>query len=237
VPDPDLAERTTDPDDDLFTSTAPWAMQLVLRDERAEGVARTTHLAACEAAATAAVRLLADDRSAPGGPWHERVATWDGGPIRKVVRRARGGRFAAAQTLDGVEVTHRGAQVRALVPAPIDRVPPELSRLQVGGTELPDVGEPAPAVPGGLVIALTPLARLSTGKAAAQCGHAAHLAWRQLADDDLARWRDTGFAVRVETPDARGWREAAARAVVRVADGGFTEVAPGTVTALAHLHP
>jgi peptidyl-tRNA hydrolase len=222
-------QLTAEPDP--FASTAPWAMQLVLRDERSD---RATHLAACEAAATAAVRLLDDDRSAPGGPWHERVARWDGGPIRKVVRRARGARFTATEALDGVGVSHRGAQVRAFVPGPVDQVPPLLAKLQVGGTELPDVGEPAEPVPGGLVIVLTPRAQLSTGKAAAQCGHAAHLAWRTLPDAALERWRATGFAVSVGAPDEAGWRAAARLATVRVADGGYTEVAPGTVTAVAY---
>ncbi|HEY6798916.1 MAG TPA: peptidyl-tRNA hydrolase, partial [Kineosporiaceae bacterium] len=173
-------------------------------------------------------------RSAPGGPWHERVARWEGGPIRKVVRRARGARFEATAALDGVDVRHRGAHVRAFVPGPIDRVPPELARLQVGGTELPDVGEPAPPVPGGLVVVLTPLAELTTGKAAAQCGHAAHLAWRTLVDE-LDRWRGTGFATCVTLTDADGWRAVGRRARIRVADGGFTEVAPGTVTAVADV--
>jgi len=209
---------------------SPWALQLVLRDERA---GRATHLAACEAAAIAAVRLLDDERSAPGGPWHERVATWDAGPVRKVVRRARGVRFEATAALDGVTVEHRGAQVRAVVPGPVDEVPPLLAKLQVGGTELPDVGEPAAPVADGLTVALTPLARLSTGKAAAQSGHAAHLAWRYLADDEVARWRAAGFAVRVVLPDEAGWRRARRTARVEVTDGGFTEVAPGTVTALS----
>src|SRR3954447_26507901 len=128
-------------------------MQLVLHDPRSSAeTPRPTHLAACEAAASAAVRLLDDDRSYPDGPWHERVARWDGGPIRKVVRRARGARFTAAAALDGVGVSLRGAGVRAFVPGPTDQVPPELARLQVGGTELPDVGTPAPEVSGGLVI-------------------------------------------------------------------------------------
>jgi peptidyl-tRNA hydrolase len=227
----DVPASSIDESPDPFASAAPWAMQLVLRDERAD---RATHLAACEAAATAVVRLLDDGRSAEGGPWHERVARWDGGPIRKVVRRARGARFTATAALDGVGVSRRGAEVRAFVPGPTDQVPPELSRLQVGGTELPDVGAPAPEVPGGLVVVLTPLARLSTGKAAAQSGHAAHLAWRTLDDAALGRWRATGFAVSVHAPDVDGWRAAARRATVHVTDGGFTEVAPGTTTALAY---
>lgn len=229
VPEPVPADIT-----DLFTSTAPWALQLVLRDERAD---RASHLAACEAVARAVVRLLDDGRSAPGGSWHERVAGWDGGPIRKVVRRARGVRFTATDGLEGIEVRHRGAQVRAFVPAPVDRLPAELARLQVGGTELPELGEPAPLVPGGLVVALTPLARLSTGKAAAQSGHAAHLARRLLDDAALDRWRATGFAVRVLAPDEDGWRRAVRAATVMVRDGGYTEVVPGTVTAVAALQP
>ena len=235
--DPQYADDQAPPDeapDDPAPSTAPWAMQLVLRDER---TARATHLAACEAAAEAAVRLIDDVRARPGGPWHEAVATGDGGPIRKIVRRARGSRYTAVAALDGVEVEHRGAQVLALVPAPVDRVPPDLARLQVGGTQLPDVGEPAEAVPGGLVVALTPLTGLSTGKAAAQCGHAAHLALRLLTDAEVAAWRATGYAVRVELPDGDGWRAAVAGARVHVRDGGFTEVVPGTMTAVARPVP
>src|ERR671932_413905 len=98
-------------------------MQLVLHDPRSADLARPTHLAACEAAASAAVRLLDDERSRPGGPWHDRVARWDGGPIRKVVRRARGVRWAATEELPHVEVavgddtpTEGRAVVRAFVP-------------------------------------------------------------------------------------------------------------------------
>src|SRR4051794_28373323 len=115
MPDPvgtdDVLEST------LLGSTEPWAMQLVLHDPRSGEVARPTHLAACEAAATAAVRLLDDPRSRPGGPWHERVARWDGGPIRKVVRRARASRWTATAGLPHVEVEAGGGARRALLPA------------------------------------------------------------------------------------------------------------------------
>ena len=209
-------------------------MQLVLRDPRtAGGEQRPTHLAACEAAATAAVRLLDNARSAPGGPWHRRVACWDGGPIRKVVRRARGARWEATSGLPHVEVPHRGAVVRALVPAPLDHVPDLVARLQVAGTDLPDLGTPAPRLAGGVAVAVTPAYPLTTGKAAAQCAHAAHLTWRSLPADLLGRWRATGVAVRVLPLDADEWARAVRAAPIQVRDAGYTEVPAGTVTAVA----
>jgi Peptidyl-tRNA hydrolase PTH2 len=225
MPDP------VEPDEaDLLGSTEPWAMQLVLHDPRSGEVGRPTHLGACEATATAAVRLLDDPRSRPGGAWHERVARWDGGPIRKVVRRARASRWTATAGLPHVEVQARGAAVRAFVPAPLDHVPELLARLQVGGTDLPEPGTPAPPTPGGLTVAVTPHHPLTTGKAAAQCAHAAHLAWRSTADPDV--WRATGFAVRVLPTGPSLWAEAVRRSVVQVRDAGHTEVPPGTVTAV-----
>jgi hypothetical protein len=228
---PDQVEADEEPlGTTLLGSAEPWAMQLVLHDPRSDELTRPTHLAACEAAATAAVRLLDDPRSRPGGPWHKRVARWDAGPIRKVVRRARASRWSATAGLPHVEVDARGAAVRAFVPAPLDHLPELLARLQVGGTELPEPGAPASPTPGGLTVAVTPHHPLTTGKAAAQCAHAAHLAWRTTADPDA--WRATGFAVRVLPAGPSLWAEAVRRSVVQVRDAGHTEVPPGTVTAV-----
>jgi len=155
------------------------------------------------------------------------------GPVRKVVRRGRGVKFAATAAVPGVEVERRGVTVRAFVPAPVDLLPRELATLQVGGTQMPEVGEPAPYVAGGVTIALTPHAELSTGKAAAQSGHAAQFAVRTMRRGRLELWRSTAWAVSVVLPDAREWAALAATSPVTIHDGGFTEVEPGTLTAVA----
>jgi peptidyl-tRNA hydrolase len=210
---------------------APWAMQLALRDDRP---LRPTHLAVCEAAASAVVLLLSDPRSTePDGEWRPLVERWRSGPIRKVVRRGRGVRFTAVQELPGVELERRGACVRAFVPGPTDQVPPALAKLQVGGTDQPVRGEPAAPTPGAVSIALTPLTTMTTGKSAAQSGHAAQLAWESMDAAARLAWRESGWAVRVLMPDAAGWARLERLAPVAVHDGGFTEVLPGTRTALA----
>jgi hypothetical protein len=226
------AVLSTDPE-----GAVPWAMQLVARVERAEPGAGATHTATCEAAAMAVVRLLRDERAAPDGEWHGLLERWTSGRIRKLVRRARGAPWRRAVALGGVLVAHAGAEVLALPPGPTDQLPPELAKLQVGGLDLPDPGRrdqvrPAPDWP-GVVVALTPLVELGTGKAAAAAGHAAQLAALRMDAERSERWAAAGDEVLVEHPGRDRWAALVARAPVEVIDAGFTVVAPGTRTAVA----
>jgi hypothetical protein len=200
------------------------AMPVVLRLERPP-VPRTTLL---EAAARAALAVCLDPRAEPGGEWHEAVATWIGSRIRKIARRARGAHWTAVQDVPGVTVDVAGAQARALLPGPVDAVPRVVARLQIGGTDLPD-DDPGPPPPGAPVIWLNGALGMTVGKAAAQVGHASML-------DAAARGLTEvpPYAVRNVPRDrwAELCRAAERGAAVAVRDAGFTEVAPGTITAI-----
>jgi peptidyl-tRNA hydrolase len=200
------------------------AMPVILRLERTPAL-RTPVL---EAAARAALAVCLDPRAEPDGEWHEAVTTWVASRIRKIARRARGAHWAAVQELPGVTVEVDGAQARALLPGPVDEVPKVVSRLQIGGTELPD-DEPGPPVPGAPVIWVNGVLGMTVGKAAAQVGHASMLdaAARGLTDVPP-------YAVRAVGRDrwAELCRSLEHGAAVAVRDAGFTEVAPGTITAI-----
>jgi peptidyl-tRNA hydrolase len=208
-----------------------WAMQLAVHAERTDPPA---HNAVCAAAAMAVARVLTE----PDERWQEAVRRWESGPARKVTRRARGVRWPAVQDLPGVTVAWAGAEVRAFVPGPVTGVPPELARLPVAGLDLPDEPAAVPAVPEPpyAAITLNPKARMSTGKAAAQCGHAAHLLVRLAAAPDRTAWIAAGAPVRVvRAGSAAAWSRAVAGAAVAVHDAGFTEVPAGTMTAVARI--
>ena len=166
---------------------APWAMQLVIRIDKAAPPTRT---AVCEAAATAVVRLLTDPEAAH--EWAPAIERWTDGRIRKHARRAsRPAAWAKVADLPGVTVEHDGAQVRAFVPSATDAIPADIAKLQLSGTEPDGPGPSHPAVdpvPAGVVVVtLNPIAEMPLGKAAAAAGHAAQLAFSEMPADRPGR--------------------------------------------------
>lgn len=230
-----------------MSDDVPWAMQLALRVEKADP---PTDIEACEAAARACVELLVeaqrradppvDERSlsqdvstgeatagarpapdrAPDPSWLDAVEAWRGVAIRKIVRRARGKRWQDAQQLDGVTVAQGRAEARAFVPAPVRPLPPELAKMQVEGTALPE-GESVTRN-AFVTVRISPLVEMTSGKTAAQCAHAAQRAWESMTPDERRRWRDDAHRLRVVRCDEEDWVARPGR--VSIVDAGFTEL-------------
>ncbi|SDM07116.1 Peptidyl-tRNA hydrolase [Nonomuraea maritima] len=202
-----------------------YVLPLVVRIERATPPERTDAL---EAAAMAVLSLLDDP-----GEWTAELHAWQStGKIRKVVRRARGAEWRRALALPGRTVEHRTAEVRVHPPVPLDAWPRDLARLQVSGTELADTAEPSPAV--SPVLWENPRLGMSAGKAMAQAGHAAQLAWWASDDAQRAAWRERGLTVSVRTaPSQERFDELVAAGLPVVRDAGFTEIEPGSCTFVA----
>jgi peptidyl-tRNA hydrolase len=218
--------------------SVPWAMQVVVRVEKDPPPAHTSVL---RAAASAVAISLHEFTSAEADPdVRERTERWRSGPIRKVVRRARGAGWTRQLAVEGVSV-HRlyDVDVAVHVPGPVDEVDPEISRLQVGGLTLEDPDDPGDSQQpprADVMLWLNPHVTLTTGKAAAQAGHAAQLVLQDLAPDEATRWVEAGAPLDVAVADEADWDRLRATSPVVVTDGGFTEVAPGTVTVVA-THP
>ncbi|MEV5430326.1 aminoacyl-tRNA hydrolase [Streptomyces sp. NPDC052701] len=210
-----------------------YVLPLVVRIERAAPPARTDAL---ETAARAVLVMLNDERSRGDGEWAQAVRDWQDARIRKVVRRARGAEWRRAEALPGITVTGKSAEVRVFPPVPLDGWPRDLARLQVSGTELEDPEPPVDADPSAPVLWMNPELGMSAGKAMAQAGHAAQLAWWELSDEERAAWRDAGFPLAVRTPGPDRWRHLTASRLPVVRDAGFTEIAPGSCTVVAD-HP
>ncbi|MEU3839626.1 aminoacyl-tRNA hydrolase [Streptomyces sp. NPDC028635] len=210
-----------------------YVLPLVVRLEKAEPPARTDAL---ETAARAVLVMLSDERSLGDGEWAQAIRDWQDARIRKVVRRARGAEWRRAQALSGITVTGKSAEVRVFPPVPLDGWPKDLAKLQVSGTELDDPEPPAEADPAGPVLWMSPDVEMSAGKAMAQAGHGAQLAWWELSDEERAAWRDAGFPLAVRTAEPAQWRELTRSGLPLVRDAGFTEIAPGSCTVVAD-HP
>jgi peptidyl-tRNA hydrolase len=223
------------PDDSELDGTeVPWALQIVVHVEKNPAPQHTAVL--CATASAVAVALAAFTGPEADGETRARTERWRSGPIRKVVRRARGAGWTRQLVVAGAFVFRaHDVEVTVHVPGPIDEVDPEVARLQVGGLTLQDT-EPIDTPGADVRLFLNPHVALTTGKAAAQVGHAAQLVLESIPPERATAWVAAGAPVQVEVADPAVWEHLLATAPVVVTDGGFTEVAPGTTTVLA-THP
>ncbi|MDF2267501.1 aminoacyl-tRNA hydrolase [Streptomyces coacervatus] len=210
-----------------------FVLPLVVHIEKAAPPARTDAL---ETAARSVLVMLSDERSLGDGEWAQVMRDWQDARIRKVVRRARGAEWRRVEALPGITVSGKSAEVRVFPPVPLDGWPKDLAKLQVSGTDLDDPEPPAKADPALPVLWLNPDLGMSAGKAMAQAGHGAQLAWWELSDEERTAWRDAGFPLAVRSADPERWAQLTSSGLPLVRDAGFTEIAPGSCTVVAD-HP
>ena len=213
-----------------------YVLTLVVRVEKNARPAQTDAL---ETAARAVLAILSDERSTGEGEWAEAMTAWQDDRIRKIVKRARGAEWRRGEALPGITVMGRGAEasapaeVRVFPPMPLDDVPVDLAKLQVSGTDFDDPEDLPALEPGVPVLWVNPELEMSSGKAMAQCGHAAHLAWWALSDEARKEWAAADFALAVRTASPGRWDALLTSGLPVVQDAGFTEVAPGSRTVIA----
>ena len=190
------------------------------------------------AAALGVITLLDDHRCLPDGEWHDDVAAWNGARIRKIMRRARASAWVRAHAVPGLTLIHGTAEVRIFVPGFVDEAPPELSKLQIQSTTLdepPQISALNTVISPTLTVLLNPDVDMSWGKRGAQVAHAAQRCWESFGRRDRLDWNAAGRPVDVHTPTRALWDASLEDMSVTIRDGGFTEIAPGTLTAAAAL--
>lgn len=223
---PNRHDRSEDPD----RPETVQAMQIALHVPKADPPRRTDLL---EAAARAVVAVCLDPRVADDAAWRAGVTGWYDHLIRKVARRARNKAWEDVQAVPGVTVDVGGAQARAFVPSSVADTPPAVRKLQIRGTELPR-DEPGDVVPGVPTILIDRGLEMTTGKAAAQVGHASMLLAARRDLEWVRAWAAQEFALNVREVESAVFADHAARpGTVAVRDAGFTEVAPDALTVLA----
>src|ERR1700733_119459 len=197
-----------------------YALPLVIRVDRGTPPARTDAL---EGAARAVLRFLSDPRvTEPDGEWAAAARAWEDARIRKVVRRARGAAWERASALPGITVAHRSAEIRVYPPVPVDEWPADLARLEFSGTDFEDPRPPGEPAAGTPVLWLNPGLPMTAGKAMAQGGHAAQLAWWALSPRTRSEWQELDFDLTVRTAGKEQWAELLSSGLPVGTDGGFT---------------
>lgn len=222
-----------------MTETPALVQPIVLLVDKTNPAGHADSIVAAAIASVSAYRN-AQEHGTDKNKWE----TWLSGRFTKSVRRADAKTFAklSADTEPGFTGAAYIGPARALAysPTTYEDLPKKLARLQVSGTELPEVK----ATPqthqrsGDPVIVLNSALGMSTGKAAAQAAHAL-FAWhlnRSNPDQDIAALHllSAGL-ITASAGDFEDLKTLAAGPLI--VDSGLTEIDPNTATAFVIERP
>lgn len=196
------------------------------------------HVDAVHAAALASVLAFAEESLShvdPDPSW----AAWLSGPFTKSVRRADAKTFEKLSLkfndVEHAAVTVGKARAMAFRPTMYGALSRHLSKLQVSGTDLPERGtdQTVSTPEGAPALIVNAALEMSTGKQAAQAGHAL-FAWFLSLDTPARReWYENGCPFRLEFVPQEFFDRYAATVPeeLLIVDAGHTEIDPGTATA------
>lgn len=215
----------------------PWSMPIVLHIPK-NADDKPSRNALLVAAATAVVATcLAEPAGHVDSTLYKGLDGWYGERIRKIARRARNAQWTRVQEIPGATATVNGAAARALVPTPLSDTPQQVSKLQIGGTDLP-YDDPSDIVSASDTAPTLWVDRgldMTVGKAAAQVGHASMLYAAALSAEQAWEWAQSGYSMNIREVPRSEWPVTASNgdsneSIVAVRDAGYTEIAPGSVT-------
>ncbi len=162
--------------------------------------------------------------------YKEQVDAWLRQRIRKLVKRGRNKAWDDLEKLAHIEVEVGTAKVRVFPPTPVQDVAAEVKKLQVVGLNTIPASQ-VETYDTYLSVSYDATLNMTTGKAAAQGGHAVQLFLMKADEDKITTWLNSGSKIVfnfVENLNELPYD-------IEVHDAGFTEVASGSKTAIAKL--
>ncbi len=160
------------------------------------------------------------------------LRAWMEGRIRKLMKRVKP---AAWKSIISNELFHTvgvsgSAEVAVFAPVRISEQPDALRKAQVAGLEAPVNGSAERQGTAYLHVYADASLNMTTGKLAAQVGHAVQLFLMYGNTYKIEEWMEAGCLITVERSDNMPSVETAD---IIVRDAGFTEVPSGSVTVAA----